>query len=79
MAFAMTELWQNYRVTARALAVRTRYPEFLENTLGFICRSRVVSISPASADIATELMNCAGILMTSMPFWNLTPWTTFGN
>ena len=22
---------------------------------------------------------CAGILMTSMPFWNLTPWTTFGN
>ena len=21
----------------------------------------------------------AGILMTSMPFWNLTPWTTLGN
>ena len=21
----------------------------------------------------------AGIWMTSMPFWNLTPWTTFGN
>jgi hypothetical protein len=20
-----------------------------------------------------------GILMTSMPFWNLTPWTTLGN
>jgi integrase/recombinase XerD len=47
---------------------------------------RKASVGPASGELCWRLGDevdqaawWAGISMTSMPFWNLIPWTTFGN